>query len=159
MTWQTAWAKDRQQLKSIFAGACDLVQNGTVEIQMRNREESRRDSQNRLKHHWCKEVSLQSNNQDSPEDVRAFCKYRFGIPILIRNQEYKDKIQAVFSSLTYEQRIAVMLPPIEMPVTRLFTVKEFDEYLTNIERYYAQNGYRLTTSEDYYLQAVMRDAG
>lgn len=157
MTWQTAHAKDKQQLGTIVVAIEDMLVNGPVQVQIRNKEESRRDAQNRLQHHWFKECHAQ-NNQLSVNEYRAFCKYHFGIPILCRDEQCKEQLARVFKHLQYEQRLELMQEPFDMPVTRLFSVKEFAEYLNQIEQYFTKNGYRLTTGDDLYWQAVMRDA-
>lgn len=155
MSWQTATATSKQQLISIFRGAEDLLQHGMVQIQMRNHEEGRKEKQNRLAFHWYRELAEQSGNE--PDYYRAFCKYHFGIPILIEDEQCRAKIETVFKPLDYETRLKLMTAPFDMPVTSLFTVKEFARYLNKVELHFTERSYKLTTGDDLYFEATMNE--
>ena len=155
MTWQTAHAKSGEQLKSIFRGAVDLLRLGEVEIQMRNKTESRKDKQNRLSFHWYKEIAQQLDMD--AEEVRAYCKLHFGVPILRKDNSYRETYDKKLRPLHYEQKLMLMGKPFDMSVTSLLSVSEFVEYLNSIEKHFTQQGVRLTTSDDLYFEAMMKD--
>jgi hypothetical protein len=52
----------------------------------------------------------------------------------------------------------MMLPPVELAITRDFSTKEMVSYLTAVEVYASNEGLRLSTGDDLYWQSMMRQA-
>ena len=50
-----------------------------------------------------------------------------------------------------------MTAPFDMPVTSLFTVKEFARYLNKVELHFTERSYKLTTGDDLYFEATMNE--
>jgi len=107
---------------------------------------SRSDAQNRLSQAWYTDIATQLGDM-THEDVRATCKLQFGMPILCRdNAAFNDTYQRTLAPLSYEQRIEA-IRVFDIPVTRLMLVKQMTEYLDNMQRYWSQQGVRLTDPE------------
>ena len=100
--------------------------------------------QNRLQRKWIGEIAEQLEGETT-EDVRAYCKLRFGIPILrAENPEFKASYDRVIGGLSYEQKIEAMQQPLDMPITRLMSVDQKARYLDDMSRYYTAQGVILT---------------
>lgn len=83
------------------------------------------------------------------EEVRGECKLTLGVPILRAEDEtFREKYDAIVRPLAYEQKLALMMEPFDMPVTRLMTVKQKTEYLDAIFRHYSELGVMFPVPED-----------
>jgi hypothetical protein len=107
---------------------------------------------------WSSKRSLPANAQvyvwyshiaklegESTESVRNFCKLMFGLPILLQDENYKDKISWTLNKLgfynwNHEQQVNYMEL---LPVSSLFNTKQHNEYRDNIQAYYAKSGVML----------------
>jgi len=100
--------------------------------------------QNRLLHQWNKDVADQLGDR-TPQDVRAFCKLHFGVPILrAENEAYRVEYDRVIRPLPYETKISLMGEPHDVAVTRMMTVKQLTAYLDAVHRHWSEQGVRLT---------------
>lgn len=110
-------------------------------------------AQNKLAFQWYAELGKQSGN--GKEFERNFCKWTYGMPILMQRDDEKihEFYMTLIDNLTYEQRVAAME---YTDVTRMFKVKEFTEYLQSMERYAGDMGYYLSRPEDAYDEAMGR---
>jgi hypothetical protein len=100
--------------------------------------------QNRLQRLWLKEVAEQAGDR-TPEDVRGDAKLRFGVPILrAENEEFREKYDRIIKPLPYEQKIELMMEPIDFPVTRLMTAEQKTRFLDAFFRSYSEHGFVLT---------------
>lgn len=116
----------------------------TVEI-----TEGRRRSteQNRLQRLWVKEVAEQLGDR-TPEEVRGDAKLRFGVPILrAENEIFCEKYDRLIKPKSYEEKIELMMEPMDFPITRLMNVDQKTRYLDAFSRYYSQQGVQLTDPE------------
>lgn len=103
----------------------------------------RSDRQNRLQMKWCSELSPQLGM--TPEEVRAYCKLHFGVPIRRNADEaYMAAYDRVLRPLTYEQKLSCMMAPLDFPVTRDMTVSQLTQYLDDVYQHFAGRGYTLT---------------
>ena len=146
-----------RQLKSdsdaywVSARVLEAATDGSVDVIIKNHESERSLAQNALAFKWYSELDAQIANSDNQ---RNFCKWTYGFPVLLAREEVEPGIHRMWEILTtvpYEDRINAM----EMvEVTRLFTTKEFTEYLRSIERYAADMGYQLSHPEDLYWEAM-----
>ena len=110
--------------------------------------------QNRLQRLWVKEASEQLDGW-LPEDVRGFCKLHFGVPILCaQNEEFQKKYERIIRPLAYQQQIELMKIPLDLPVTRIMTVKQKTEYLDQMCRHLSGEGVRLTIPDDMFAEPV-----
>lgn len=105
-------------------------------------------AQNRLQRKWMTEIAEQMPDEKI-EYWRGYCKLRFGVPILREeNDEFRERYDSVVKPLSYEQKIAIMSEPLDMPVTRLMTTKQKTAYLDEIFRHFSEQGVILTIPDD-----------
>jgi hypothetical protein len=103
--------------------------------------------QNRLQRLWCNEISEQWEGH-SPEEVRGYCKLTIGVPILrASNDAFREQYDRVLKPLTYEQKFALMMEPLDLPVTRIMTKEQKTQYLDAIYRHFTEQGIVLTQPE------------
>lgn len=103
--------------------------------------------QNKLQRLWLNEAAQQLEGH-TPEELRAYCKLAFGVPILrAENEAFREKYDAIVAPLPYEQRLAIMMAPLDMPVTRLMTTRQKTAFLDEISRHFAGMGVVLTNPE------------
>lgn len=101
-------------------------------------------AQNRLLWKWAGEIAEQKDDEHA-HDIHAFNKLHIAIP-------YKRGIDEAFRSfydehlkpLPYEAKLAMMQPPIDLPVTRDMTVKQLSDVLDQVHAYWVHKGYQLT---------------
>lgn len=114
--------------------------------------------QNKTQRLWMNEISAQLNDR-TPEEVRGECKLTLGVPILrAENEVFRQKYDAVVRPLSYEQKLAIMMEPLDLPVTRLMTTRQKTAYLESIIRHYSAQGIALTIPKDIGLTISGRKA-
>lgn len=102
--------------------------------------------QNRLSHKWYGEIAEQTG--EDREDVRARCKLRFGLPILMESSEgFRDLCRRRIKPLSHEERIE-LIREFDMPITRLMNVTQMSQYMDEVFRRHAEMGIALTIPED-----------
>lgn len=105
-------------------------------------------AQNRLQHMWMAEIAQQKGDM-TPGEVRAYCKLTIGVPLLRdENEAFRAKYDEVVRPLPYAQKMAIMMEPLDLPVTRLMTTKQKTEYLDRIFRHFGEQGIVLTIPDD-----------
>lgn len=105
-------------------------------------------AQNRLQRKWIQEIADQMDGH-TPEEIRGYCKLHLAVPILREeNPEFRERYDAVIKPLPYEHKIAAMMEPLDMPVTRLFTTAQKTRYLDAIVAHFAERGIALTMPDD-----------
>ena len=105
--------------------------------------EKRSADQNRLQRLWLSEAALQGDQ--TAEEYRGECKLRLGVPILrMENDEFREKYDRIVRPLPYEQKLELMMEPIDFPITRLMDKKQKTKYLDAMYRHFAGLGMRLT---------------
>lgn len=107
----------------------------------------RSNAQNRLMQKWYREIAKQW--YETPEYVRGYCKLHFGIPILRNeNSNFKERYDAVLKNKTYEDKMALMMTPFDLPVTSIMTTRQHKEYLDTMSQFFIEKGFALTEPED-----------
>lgn len=110
--------------------------------------------QNRLQRLWMNEIAEQLEDQ-TPEQVRGYCKLTIGVPILrAENEAFCERYDAVVKPLPYEQKLAVMMEPLDMPITRYMTTVQKTKYLDGVYQHFAEKGLVLTLPDDAGLSAM-----
>ena len=103
--------------------------------------------QNRLQRRLVNEISDQLGDQ-TPEEVRGYCKLTIGVPILrAENEGFADKYDRLVKPLPYETKLELMMEPIDFPVTRIMTTAQKTKYLDGIFRHFAERGIILTAPD------------
>ena len=111
--------------------------------------------QNRLQRLWCNEIAEQAGDQN-PEQIRGYCKLTIGVPMLrAENEAFCAAYDANVKDLPYERKMALMMEPLDFPVTRLMTTKQKTKYLDEMYRHWAEQGMVLTIP-DWGLEAMGR---
>lgn len=100
--------------------------------------------QNATAHMWYGQIAGFYGDQ-SPAEAKAECKFRFGRPILERdNPAWVDEWKPLYAPLPY--RHALKLFEV-LPVTSKMTTKQKAEYMTEIQREYLAQGIPLVDPE------------
>lgn len=95
---------------------------------------------------------INNNEKYKGSDAREYCKYTFGVSILIADdREYFDYYELTLSPHSHENRLLIME---KMPVTSMMTVKQFSRYLEAIYNKFDPMGYALPKPEDIYYEAM-----
>lgn len=104
--------------------------------------------QNKLQRLWVNEIAEQLGDQ-TPEEVRGYCKLTIGVPILrAEHDAFRERYDAIVKPLPYEQKIALMMEPLDFAVTRIMTTKQKTAYLDGVHRHFAEKGIVLTDPGD-----------
>ena len=104
--------------------------------------------QNKLQRLWMKEIAEHFGDR-TPEEIRGYCKLTIGVPILrAENDAFQVKYDRIVRPLDYEQKLDLMMEPLDMPVTRFMTIKQKGGYLDQVYRHFASQGVRLTLPPD-----------
>lgn len=100
--------------------------------------------QNKLQRLWMTEISQQLGDI-TPEEARGYCKLTIGVPILrSENEAFRERYDAIVKPLPYEQKLAIMMEPLDLPVTRIMTTKQKTAYLDGVFRHFSEKGIVLT---------------
>ena len=104
-------------------------------------EEPRRDRQNRFAFEAYKQIAMILGDRPS-SDVRAETKLRIGVPLMREQSEaFREKYDRLIRPIySYEQKLELMIEPFDFPVTRLMTVKQMAEYITQMLAHWDAQG-------------------
>lgn len=104
--------------------------------------------QNKLQRLWLNEIAEQLGDR-TPEEVRGYCKLTIGVPILrAENETFRERYDAIVRPLPYEQKLALMMEPLDFPITRLMSAKQATAYLDGVHRHFSEKGVQLTDPGD-----------
>jgi hypothetical protein len=104
--------------------------------------------QNKLQRKWLLEAAEQLND-GTAEEKRGYCKLHFGVPILrAEDDDFCAAYDRVIRPLSYEDKLACMMVPLDFPVTRLFTTRQTHDYLERMREHFTSLGVRLTIPEE-----------
>lgn len=102
--------------------------------------------QNRLAQRWFSDIAAQLGDQ-THDEVRAECKLRIGVPILrAENEAFRQSYDATIRPLPYAAKLEAMRV-LDLPVTRLMTVKQMTAFMDEMQREWSGKGVRLTDPE------------
>jgi len=100
--------------------------------------------QNRLQRKWCNEVAEQLEDV-TPEYVRGYCKLTIGVPILrAENEAFCEKYDRLIKPFSYEQKLELMMEPMDFPVTRIMDTHQKTAYLDQVFKHWTEKGIVLT---------------
>jgi hypothetical protein len=104
--------------------------------------------QNKLQRLWMNEISEQLGDRTA-EEVRGYCKLTIGVPIMrAEDDDFCRHYDAIIRPLPYEQKLACMMEPIDLPVTRRMKTSQKHRYLEGIYRHFSEQGVVLTVPLD-----------
>lgn len=108
----------------------------------------RTNDQNRLQRKWVNEIAEQLGDQ-TPEEVRGYCKLRFGVPILrAENEVFCAEYDLIVKPLPYEHKLKLMMEPFDFRVSSIMTTRQKTAYLDGIYRHFTEQGVVLTNPGD-----------
>lgn len=104
----------------------------------------RTESQNKLQRLWLNQIAEQLGDRTA-EMVRGECKLTMGVPILrAENDDFCEKYDRIIRSHSYEEKVEMMMLPLDFPVTRLMNVSQSIRYLDHLHRHFVELGLELT---------------
>ena len=119
----------------------------TIEV---HKGERRSTEQNRLQRLWIGEIADHLDG-NTPEEIRGYCKLHFGVPILREeNEGFREKYDKHIRDLPYDRKIAIMMEPLDLPITRLMTTEQKSRYLDAVFKHFTEQGVVLTIPPDKY---------
>lgn len=122
------------------------LQDGAVTVTI-TKGKHRSTRQNRLQRQWINELSEQMGQ--STEDVRALLKLKYAVPILRNeNEAFAKEYDKVIAPLPYLSKISLMKVPLDWPVTRRMTTKQYNAFLDEVYREFSEKGFVLTDPDD-----------
>ena len=111
-----------------------------VEIKKHNRSEM----QNRTVFMWYREIAKDKGDETATE-VRPYCKLHYGVPILREdNDDFREDYDQIVRPLSYENKLKIMVEPLDLPVTRIMSVDQMQRYMEEVEKYGYSFGVELT---------------
>lgn len=70
----------------------------------------------------------------SVNDARAYCKLHFGVGIRRQEADFNETYcKMIRNRFTYEEKLALMIEPVDFPVTRHMNKKQFGEFVEAIK--------------------------
>ena len=128
---------------------CKLLQSMKLPITVNVvKGKNRSNEQNRLQHMWHLEAAEQLQDETA-EQKRGYCKLHFGVPILrAENDEYREKYDRLIRPHSYEEKIELMMVPMDFPVTRLMSTGQTKRFLDDVYDYYTSLGVQLTQPDE-----------
>lgn len=110
--------------------------------------EDRTGQQNALAFRWFSEVADQLGDRTA-SDVRAHCKLHHGVGMLhVENDDFREQWDRLIRDrFSYAEKLSLMLPPHDYPVSRLMTVRQMSRWMDAIHAEYAALGIKLTDPE------------
>ncbi len=114
--------------------------------------------QNKLQRLWMTEIADQLGDQTA-EEIRAYCKLTIGVPILrAENDDFRERYDIIIRPLPYEQKLYLMMEPLDFPITRLMTTKQATAYLDGVHRHWSSKGIALTDPGDLLANVERQEA-
>lgn len=111
----------------------------------------RTEEQNRLQRLWLNEAAEQLGDHTA-EEYRGYCKLHFGVPILRgEDEEFREKYDRIIRPHSYEDKMTMMMLPLDFPVTRLMKTGQKKRYLDDVYVHFTGLGVKLTDPEDRFL--------
>lgn len=125
-----------------------LKDNATFEIKFTkvSTDYIRSLDQNRLYYRWLGDLVKQGDQTKG--EYRAYCKLHFGVGLLRQSDAGFDEVyQRIIRPLTYEQKLELMVEPIDLPLTSRMDTKTMSMYLKMISDHFMGEGFHLTGLE------------
>lgn len=122
------WLRIRDYVKDLLKRREDGTQI-TYRVTVEELADPKTEAQNDAQHAWYADAAKQLGD-NTAEWYRGYCKLHFGVPILrSASPEYRAAYDSIIRPLPYEQKIAMMMAPLDFPVTRAMTKRQLSEYL------------------------------
>lgn len=115
------------------------------EVEIREKGKKRSLDQNALSFALYRDIA-ERKEDETPQDIRRYCKLHHGIPILRSEDQRFCEIydKSIKDNLSYEEKLEAMD---WFPVTSLMNKKQFSRYVEVITDDYARQGIHVTAME------------
>jgi hypothetical protein len=124
---------------------CAYLRKASLPLTVAYRQgDDRSAEQNALAFRWYGEIANELGDR-LPHEVRAYCKLHHGVPIRREDEDFREVYDRIVRPLPYEAKLALMVEPIDFPISRDMTVKQMTRYLDAIQAEFAH--VRLTMPE------------
>lgn len=102
--------------------------------------------QNKLQRKWL--LELQEQGDQTAEEYRGYCKLVFGVPILRNeNDGFREVYDRLIRARPYQEKLELMMVPMDLPVTRIMTTKQKTQYLDQMYAHFTEQGFVLTVPD------------
>ena len=110
--------------------------------------EDRTGQQNALAFRWFSDIATQLGDR-TVSDVRAHCKLWHGVKMLhAENEPFRMSWDRLIKDrFTIEEKLELMVPPHDYPVSRIMSIKQMTRFLDEIAREFSAHGVVLTDPE------------
>ncbi len=128
----------------------DIAPDGKTEIVIRSAG-SKSAAQRGLQWKWYTEIAksgIGGEHEDTKEGVHLISKYRWAIPILIRDNSFFADLHSVWIQLYGKDKERMRFFIDSQAHTESFTVSQMAEFLTEMQNYYTGKGVKLTDPDD-----------
>ena len=131
----------------------ELEEDGSMTVEIKKTGMDSTAKQMRLRFMWMGEIAQSGLGQhDTKMDVDLACKYKFGLPILLRDDDcfavvYHHFQEAIEGYGNYSALIKQFCKDY-VSISKLMSRKQQSEYLTDILDYWTRKGLGLTRPED-----------
>lgn len=137
----TTWVIKNEQDRNVLLSA--ISKRGLPFTAVLKKGLPRSADQNRLQRLWMLEAEEQGDM--TAEEYRGYCKLHFGVPILrAEDEEFKQIYDQVIRPLPYDAKLALMMVPIDLPVTSRMTTDQKSRYLSAMQNHFVEQGFQLT---------------
>ena len=110
--------------------------------------------QNRMQFQWYRDLEKQGDQ--TAQEYRTYCKLHFGVKILrMDDEQFREIYDKIIRPLEYEDKLALMGEPIDLPITSRMNIKQMTKYLIDMSNHWIQQGFTLTKLE--YIQQWMEE--
>lgn len=141
----TRTVENSEHLAALFHFLGDMPHPFTVTV---SKGKKRSLDQNALCWKWAGEIAAHLGDQTANE-IHAYNKLHFGVPILREHdEEFREAYDEQIKPLTYEAKLAIMAPPLDLPVTRRMKTGAMTQYLDTLVAYWRSQGVILTIPEE-----------
>jgi hypothetical protein len=153
---KTSIVLDHPSKVDLIARRCKAIfeAHGIHEVIIQDYDQSRSAAQNRLAFQWLK-AAVEQLGDETVEEKRAYCKLHFGVQIRREDDGFREVYDRVIRPLTYQQKLEIMVDPIDFPITRDMSVKEMARYLEMMGRHFSELGVDLPKPDDLYRKALL----
>lgn len=143
---KTYLIESRDEFSAWFADVIKMGDNFypiTLQV-FKGNKKHRSLKQNDLVHMWYREIADQTEDS-TPLDIKRYCKLNFGVPILLEDDDFRVKYNAVMDDIPYETQLEAMDL---IDITSAMTTKQMGEYLDQMEYEFIPAGFQLTNPEE-----------
>jgi len=119
-----------------------------VSIKSLSKRDQRSIDQNRMQFKWYADAAKQGDH--TAMEYRAYCKLHFGVKLLrAHDEEFREIYDKIIRPLQYEDKLAMMMEPIDLPITSRMSVELMAKYLKEVSDHFLALGFQLTKFEHF----------